>query len=1275
MFSASLVKDINATFADANPQNFVNLNGELYFTANDSVHGTQLWKSDGTASGTVPVTNLVPGAPNVVPSDMVVANGELYFFIYDGTSAGLWKSDGTEAGTSKVTDLFGDNLAVGGDKIYFMAGGNAGTEEPTDDIWVSDGTAAGTADIFQFTAKGPSPENFTAVGDRLYFTYVYSLWTSDGTTAGTVQLDAAPVIAMTDVDGRLFFTASTGLWTSDGTDAGTYQVNPGTIEEAGSLAAYNGELYFSAYDGFNNDLWTYGLWKSDGTAAGTTEITTIVSTTSPDASSPIGPFAVATSTNTLVFAADDPAHGYELWRTDGTAAGTTLIEDLNPGPAYGVGSFQTSSLYNQAPELIAFNGKVAFNGNDGLSGVEPWETDGTAAGTMEIAQLNSTITNGADIENRQIVTIDGESYFDANDGLHGEALWKSDGTAAGTSMVTDLRANDLVSVAGTLFFDAWDGTESNLYKTDGTPAGTTLVFSGGRQFDGPTDLTAVGGSLYFIEVSQYQTDALYVTDGTTAGTRELTDIPNMPASLAPLGNELFFTETDPANHLSLWQTDGTTAGTVQIESFAGTRPGDEDMLSANGYVYFEADDGTGLALWKTNGSSTAPVWNSQSTGGIPFDLCAAGNSLYFTILSQTNGTVSDTYATDLTTGATTLLATNNGSGEFTVVGDQVFFEARSGAPFPQNYLYVSDGTAAGTRPVTTSLVGSYGDVQMEAVGDLLYLTAQAGGGDQLWETDGNTVMPVSAPNPANADPYMTLLGAVNGQLLFSATDATHGDELWETPVELPSQLSDAGFEDPSVGSGSYGDFAYDPAGTAWQFSGTAGVTGNGSGFTAQNPDAPEGTQAAFLQMAGSSISQTVALAAGTYQITFDAAQRVSAGQAARQDFEVLVDGQIVGTFTPSGGSYATYQTATFTVAAGNHTIAFLGLDTAGGDNTALIDAVRLVTSPGLSDGGFESPDVGANTFTAFQYAPASTPWTFTALSGTNGSGIAGNGSGFTDQNPNAPEGTQVGFIQGTGSIGQSVALAAGTYQITFDAAQRVSIWQASRQDIEVVVDGQVVGVFTPAGRTYAAYQTGAFTVAAGNHTIMFQGRDTAGGDNTALIDNVQVVASPTLPAQPIDAGFESPDVGANTFAAFQYAPSGTPWTFTALSGTNGSGIAGNGSGFTDQNPNAPEGTQVGFIQGTGSISQTVSLAAGTYQITFDAAQRVSAWQFAWQDFQVLVDGQVVGTFTPEDGGYVRDQTGAFTVAAGAHRITFKGLDSAGGDNTALIDAVQLLLGT
>jgi hypothetical protein len=58
---------------------------------------------------------------------------------------------------------------------------------------------------------------------------------------------------------------------------------------------------------------------------------------------------------------------------------------------------------------------------------------------------------------------------------------------------------------------------------------------------------------------------------------------------------------------------------------------------------------------------------------------------------------------------------------------------------------------------------------------------------------------------------------------------------------------------------------------------------------------------------------------------------------------------------------------------------------------------------------------------------------------------------------------------------------------------------------------------------------------------------------------------------------------------------------------------------------------------------------------------------------VLVDGSVVGTFTPPNTSYTRFATAVFTVAAGTHTITYQGLDTAGGDNSAFIDAVQVVV--
>jgi hypothetical protein len=195
-------------------------------------------------------------------------------------------------------------------------------------------------------------------------------------------------------------------------------------------------------------------------------------------------------------------------------------------------------------------------------------------------------------------------------------------------------------------------------------------------------------------------------------------------------------------------------------------------------------------------------------------------------------------------------------------------------------------------------------------------------------------------------------------------------------------------------------------------------------------------------------------------------------------------------------------------------------------------------SVAVGNAGFGTPNVG----TGFQYNPSGAAWTFTANSGTNGSGVAGNGSGFTNTNPSAPEGTQVGFIQGTGSISQSLTFTAGTFTINFQAAQRANV-SGNSQNFQVTVDGIVVGTFTPSGTSYAGYTTSSFTVTAGAHTVGFVGLNTKGGDNTAFIDQVTVLGGPLSgvgpqlgslasnggPTQTMALGAGSPAIGAGTF--------------------------------------------------------------------------------------------------------------------------------------------------
>jgi hypothetical protein len=308
----------------------------------------------------------------------------------------------------------------------------------------------------------------------------------------------------------------------------------------------------------------------------------------------------------------------------------------------------------------------------------------------------------------------------------------------------------------------------------------------------------------------------------------------------------------------------------------------------------------------------------------------------------------------------------------------------------------------------------------------------------------------------------------------------------------------------------------------------------------------------------------------------------------------------------------------------------------------------------IADRGFEQVSVGDG---QFLYRPTGSPWTFSGYAG-----ISANNSGFTSGNPPAPQGTQVAFLQATGSFDQTVSgWTAGAYQLTFDAAQRAN-WGTSQQDFNVLVDGVLVGHFQPSGTSYQTFTTDPFTISGpGPHTITFQGLSNS-VDDTAFIDQVDLVDVTGQP--PIaDQGFEQVSVGNGQF---QPDSTGSPWSFSGSAG-----ITGNNSGYTTSNPPAPEGFQIAFLQGTGSFSQDVSgWATGSYQLTFRAAQRGDNPSHPSQeDFQVLIDGTLVGTFQPSSTSYQTYTTAPFTVTAGAHTITFQGLDSVGGDNTALIDQV------
>jgi ELWxxDGT repeat protein len=199
----------------------------------------------------------------------------------------------------------------------------------------------------------------------------------------------------------------------------------------------------------------------------------------------------------VLFRADDGAHGTELWTSDGTAAGTMMLLDIN----------QRGSSSPMPPTIAGH--RVFFSADDGVRGAEPWLSDGTAAGTHFLFDINPTGPSNP----LNFTALGDRVVFAADDGQHGNELWVSDGTPAGTQLVRDINPGaasssplDFAVIGDRAYFvvvvdaDQTTGTvRTQLWTTDGTSAGTTLVWEAPGRFPGYVvrHLTALGSQLLF----------------------------------------------------------------------------------------------------------------------------------------------------------------------------------------------------------------------------------------------------------------------------------------------------------------------------------------------------------------------------------------------------------------------------------------------------------------------------------------------------------------------------------------------------------------------------------------------------------------------------------------------------------------------------------------------------------------------------------------------------------------------------------------------------------
>jgi ELWxxDGT repeat protein len=774
------------------------MGGIAFFTAFDRIHGTELWRSDGTPGGTSLVRDVCPGICSSSITELTVAGAAVFFRADDGAHGlSLWKSDGTEAGTVLVKEVEPSSLAEVNGLVAFAATSAAQGQE----LWRSDGTAAGTFSLGDLRpgALGSFPHPLGSTGSLLLFwandgAQGSELWKTDGTVAGTGFVEdltpgpdgAMPLLqeakASPAVGGRLLFWATDGsgpgyqLWVSDGTPSGTARI--GSVVSSGgefSSGTLNGAVFFWASEPGQDGA----LWKSDGTENGTVKVKEV----------PAGfgfLYELTVAEDRLFFRPDGGfSMNTSLWSSDGTEAGTGPVT-LPSGPA----------IQNHFSGFVALGAELFFYGHTFSTGMEPWKTDGTEAGTIPLGDAHPG--SNSSFGGERGLAVGGLALFRANT-PDGWELWKSDGTPAGTQLVKRIDESDAsglepeiedadsffpilptkADLAGTLLFAADDGsTGTELWRSEGTDAGTWLLedlYPSGSGF--PHELTPFGGKIYF---AGFAGGGFWSSDGTEAGTASFpsycsndltpageqlfcvassiadqlrkigpsdpdttlvkTLFPGIMQNLTAVGSRLFFTALGGLEGSGLWTSDGTEAGT----QFVSDRTPVRELTAHLGTLFFSANDASGgQELWKSDGT-------------------IAGTSQVKDILPGSG---------------------SSDPREIVSAGGLVFFVADDGSSGAE--LWRSDGTAAGTFRVKDIRPGpgsSY--IQwVTALGDRVFFGADDGiHGHELWVSNGTEAGTQLAEDviPGSGSSYPRYLTAAGHLLLFAAEDGTHGLEPWKS---------------------------------------------------------------------------------------------------------------------------------------------------------------------------------------------------------------------------------------------------------------------------------------------------------------------------------------------------------------------------------------------------------------------------------------------------------------------------------------------------------------
>ncbi|WP_420458840.1 ELWxxDGT repeat protein [Neolewinella sp.] len=548
----------------------------FYRLYNPATKTFTLKRTDGTQAGTFTLLDGIEARNvNGFSSGQVVATDAVFYFLADrpGTGLELWRTDGTVRGTAMVKDIYPgsdasdiDQLAVLGSQLLFAA------ESPEfgREVFSSDGTPGGTQLLQDVRTEesGSYPNRFFTFQDTLFFTANtgctgFEMFRTEGGASTTVLLsdltsgkastfNSPPVLL-----GNEFFFDAPGegsaidrIFRSDGSVAGTHQFSPQDTTLAktprlSNLGEVRGRLLVRGFfRGLGQAL--YAADPSSGQLS-------LLKVFSRDGFNSTSFGFTPLNDSTALFVESTEELGPELWRTDGTVAGTYLVKDIRQ-------VWETYPLYHISDRTV-IDGIAYFSADDGF-GPTLWRSDGTEEGTYQLASADMAY-RPTDIFKHQ-----DRIYFVASRGMYGY--------------------DRILSTRGERFdVEPSSITENTRFHSirDVVVSGSTLVFTG------HTDAT--GSELW--AAPNFTSPAIPLGD-LNAGPGH-----SYPRNLTVFDSLVYFSADLPELGRELWSTDGTPEGTVLVADInPGTASSGPDNLYAyRDFLYFAADDGrVGSELWK-----------------------------------------------------------------------------------------------------------------------------------------------------------------------------------------------------------------------------------------------------------------------------------------------------------------------------------------------------------------------------------------------------------------------------------------------------------------------------------------------------------------------------------------------------------------------------------------------------------------------------------------------------------------------------------------------------